>query len=412
MRRSVYFLALCLVLNAASAADWPQWRGLRRDGLTPETFPNLAALPDPGSAVWKIKIGGGFSSPVVAGEKLVFLDEDGKNEVVHCLDAKTGKVLWQMPYAQKFQDEWGAGPRATPIIDGDRVYIQSCDGHFRCLALENGKEKWSVSFEKDFGVKFLGSKANEGTASRRGNNGSPVVDGASVIVPVGATDGATVVSFDKMTGAVQWKSGSEETAYSSLMVADLAGRRQVVAFAADSLMGMDRANGTLLWRVPLRTNAKRHAATPVIAGDRVIVNSHSIGLLCLKISAEGGGFQAKREWLNPQLKINLSTPVLTGNTLFSQGTSGQFVAVDLGTGRILWSKDGFGKENSSVIAAGNKLIVLTDAGQLYLLEANPVEYKELASAQIAGKNWNYPALSGGCLYVRDGRELACHKLAN
>src|ERR1043166_232686 len=124
-------------------------------------------------------------------------------------------------------DEWGGGPRSTPLIDSDRLYVQSCDGEFRCLNLADGKDLWSVSFEKDFGVKFLGSKVNEGTATRRGNNGWGVIEGERLTLPVGSTQGASLVCFNKLSGKVLWKAGSDEAAYSSLMIATLAGMRQV-----------------------------------------------------------------------------------------------------------------------------------------------------------------------------------------
>src|SRR5207249_1190634 len=150
--------------------------------------------------------------------------------------------------------------------------------------LADGKVIWGTSFEKDFGVKFVGSKANEGTASRRGNNGSGVIDGERVVVPVGSTNGASLVCFNKRTGAILWKSGDDEAAYSSLMVATLAGVKQVVAFTAEALLGAGLETGKILWRVPLQTNAKRHAASPVIVDDHVMVNSHTFGLICLKVS--------------------------------------------------------------------------------------------------------------------------------
>jgi len=196
------------------AGDWPQWHGPSRDCRIPDGEPLPASLPGDLKAVWKTPVGSGFSSPVVAGGRLVYLDENGKEEVAHLLDAATGKEIWKVPFADRFEDEWGAGPRSTPFVDGDRVYAQSCSGEFRCFALADGKVIWGTSFQKDFGVKFLGSKASSGTATRRGNNGSGIVDGGAVIVPVGSTEGATLVAFDKLTGKILWKSGDDEAAYS------------------------------------------------------------------------------------------------------------------------------------------------------------------------------------------------------
>jgi outer membrane protein assembly factor BamB len=300
------------------------------------------------------------------------------------------------------------------LIDGDRVFVQSCKGEFRCLNLSTGKTNWGVSFERDFGVKFLGSKANEGTAARRGNNGSPLVDGDSIIVPVGATDGATLVCFDKASGKVLWKAGNDEAAYSSPVVATLAGVKQVVAFTADHLIGVDRENGNLLWSVPFRTNAKRHAATPLIFGDTVIVSSHSIGLVATKIVREGNLVRATPLWANQTLKINLSTSVRVGDVLYGQGAGQTFFCASAITGETKWKSTwpgANGTENTSTIVVGDKLLALTDMGELVLLAADPKQYTELSRIQVCGKNWNFPALADGRLYVRDSRELICYDLA-
>ncbi len=405
---------ICLLIGLnLMASDWPQWHGPTRDGRIPDNAPLPASLPKDLKARWKIPVGGGHSSPVVADGKLVYLDEDGTNEVAHLLDAKTGQELWHETFADRYEDEWGAGPRSTPTIDGDRVYVQSCNGEFRCLARADGKTIWGVSFEKDFGVKFLGSKANEGTASRRGNNGSSVVDGGAVVVPVGCAGGASLVCFDKRDGKVLWKAGEDEAAYSSPVVATLAGVKQVVYLSADSLMGVERADGKVLWRQPLTTNAKRHACTPVVLGDTVTVNSHTFGTLCFRIVKDGTNLKAVEAWRNNELKTNLATAGLVEDHLYNQGPNKDYVCFSAKTGERKWAQDGFGlgkKDYSSTIVAGKNLLVLTEDGTLLLLAARPAKYTELGRLQVCGNTWSFPAYADGKLYVRDGRQLACYDL--
>jgi outer membrane protein assembly factor BamB len=288
--------------------------------------------------------------------------------------------------------------------------VQSGRGEFRCLDLANGKIIWGTSFEKDFGVKFLGHKAKEGTAARRGNNGTAVVDGEDVIVPVGSTDGATLVCFNKLNGKIIWKSGNEEAAYSSPQVATLAGVKQVVYLSADSLSGFDRTSGKILWHVPLQTNAKRHAATPVIFENTVIVNSHTFGLISTKIIRDGMEMKAQQAWVNANLLINLSTPVRVGNYLYSQGPDKDYICADVRDGGRKWEAPGFGIQNSSTIVVGKNLLVLTDRGELVLLAPDAQTFKTLGRTQACGKNWNFPALSGSRLFVRDARELICYEL--
>ena len=415
MKRFASILISCALLAAMRlpAGDWPQWHGPTRDCRLPDTEPVPTALPNDLKPDWKIPVGGGFSSPVVAGSKAAYLDENGQQEVAHLIDATTGKEIWNAAFADRFEDEWGAGSRSTPFIDGDRVYVQSCNGEFRCLGLADGKVIWGTSFGKDFGVRFLGAKANSGTATRRGNNGSGIVDGDAVIVPVGSTDGATLVSLDKRNGRMIWKSGNDEAAYSSPLVASLAGVKQIVYLSADSLAGYDPASGKILWRVPLNTDAKRHACSPVIVGDTVTVNSHTFGTLCFKITRDGNGWKAERPWANPELKTNLATAVAFGDCFYNQGANRDYVCFDGKTGALRWSQPGFGqgkKDYSSSILAGKNLLVLNEEGALLLLKADSAKYTELGRAQVCGNTWSFPAYADGKLYVRDGRQLACYSL--
>ena len=406
---------LAASVSSLWAGDWPQWHGPTHNGYAPADSPAVTALPKELKPVWKIAIGGGFSSPIIVGDNLVYLDEQEGKEVAHLILTGSGKEVWHTPYANAFQDEWGTGPRATPFIDGDRLYVESCEGEFRCLNLAEGKTIWGTSFEKDFGVKFLGSKANEGTATRRGNNGSGVIEGDRLILPVGSTSGASLVCFHKITGKVLWKAGSDEAAYSTPIIATIAGVKQLVAFTADALLGADLETGKILWRVPFKTGAKRHAASPVIVGDTVVVNSQTIGLVATKISNDSGGLKASQAWVNKSLKINLATPVLAGQYLYSQGVNQDYICADAQTGELKWSQPGFGGANqaySSTIVVGKNLLVLTYEGQLLLLAADPSKYTEWGRLQVCGKTWSFPAYANGKLFVRDGRQLLCVELTN
>ena len=414
--KALAFVILLFTADSAypAAFDWPQWRGPNRDGHAAPGSPVPDKLPSEVKPLWRLEIGGGFSSPIVAADTLYYLDEADGQEVAHAVDASTGREKWRLPYAAVFEDEWGKGPRSTPMVDGERLYVQACNGEFRCLRATDGKVLWQTSFEKDFGVKFLGSKANEGTASRRGNNGSGVIDGNRLILPVGGQNRNSLVAFDKLTGKVLWQTGNDEAAYSSFVVASFAGTRQVLAFTAEALLGANLENGDILWRVPYRTGAKRHAATPVVIGDCVTVNSHTIGLICLSVSRTETGWQAKERWANRSLKINLATPVLVGGCLYSVGTGKNFVCVDAATGEIKWSAPNFGSGNVdyiAVIAIGSRLLALVEDGQLVLLEASPQSCKELGRLQVCGKTWSHPAYANGRLFVRDRRQLLCLELA-
>jgi len=407
------FLLVPGLVAMTALADWPQWRGVGRDGHATSVGWEPSTLPKEAKAVWKVRVGPGHSSPIVFGNRVVYLDESEGQEFVHCLDRNSGRSLWKSALSSSYQDEWGAGPRSTPFVDADRVYAQSCNGEFRCLSLEQGRTIWRVNFE-DFGVKFLGSKAQEGTASRRGNTGSGLIDGPRVIVPVGSTSQGTLFCFDKLTGKVLWKALRDEAAYSSPVLASPGGIRQVIHLTAEGLAGVHAETGEALWQVPLKTAAKRHAATPVVYGNKILVNSYSIGVVCIELAPRSGKMDATIAWQLKDQKINIASPVLVGQHLYSQGANKDFVCVDVAAGALKWAQAGFGlggkKDYSSTIALGRRLLVLTEDGQLLLLDANPDQFRELARLQVCGNTWSHPAYAGGRLYVRDGRELACFDL--
>jgi outer membrane protein assembly factor BamB len=412
-RLSLALGAIVLPALLAQAGDWPQWRGPKRDGHPSESI-SLTSLSKDLKPLWRMPVGSGFSAPIVVEDAVIYADQQDGKEILHRVDAASAKQTWQSEVAEAAGDEWGSGPRSTPFVDGDRVYYQSMSGEFRCVNLADGKTRWGFAF-KDYGINF-NTKAGEGTAARRGNNGSGVIEGDNVYIPVGAK-GASVVCRNKLTGKEVWKTLDDEAAYSSFVVATLAGKKQLIAFTAEALTGLDLQTGAQLWRVPFRTGAKRHACTPVINGDTVTVTSQSIGLVCTKITREGDGFAATQLWVNKPLNINLATPVLVDGHFYVYGPvrTKDYVCVDAQSGATKWTQGGFGigkdqTDYASTIAVGKNLLILTYDGQLVLIAANPGKYTELGRVQVCGKTWSYPALANGKLYVRDGRELQCFDL--
>ena len=406
------FCSAALVLAAhAHAADWAQWRGPNRDG---HLAASIATLPKEAKPLWSIPVGSGQASPIVASGKLIYLDEQNGQEVAHAVDLKTGKELWQTPVGQSeaFENAYGTGPRCTPLIDGDRLYVQTCRGEFSCLGLADGKKIWRTDFDKDWAAPFFGNKsrdpeAGQTAARRHGNNGSPVIDGDRVFVPVGSPTKGTLVAFDKKTGKVLWAAGKENTAYSSLVVGTLAGTRQVVHLTGDSLMGVDAATGKILWQTPVKTGAKRHVLTPILADDSVTISSSSVGLTKFAITKDSGGYKAEPAWKNDKIKITLATPVLVNGHLYGLGTGGnktEFICADFKTGELKWSQPGFG-DYAAIIAAGDKLLVQDMTGTMLLLKASPEKFEELGRLQVCGNTWSHPAIAEGKLYQRDKKQL-------
>jgi outer membrane protein assembly factor BamB len=303
------------------------------------------------------------------------------------------------------------------LIDGDRVYVQSSGGEFSCLSLLDGKKIWGFSFGADYGATFIGNKSNDPgakeTASRRhGNNGCAVIDGDRIFIPVGSVNGATLVCYDKKTGKELWRAGTDNTAYSSVQVATLAGVRQAVHFTADALMGVDVTSGKILWRVPLKTGAKRHACTPVIGPDSVVVASTSIGTQRFHIVKHGTDVAAEPAWANTACKTILGTPTLLGKFLFTLGPTDHtdLECLDFETGKQIWAQPGFG-DYASLTTVNDKILALNSTGELILIKADPTSYVELGRVQLCAKTWASPAYADGKIYVKDEGHLTAFALA-
>lgn len=405
-------LVLVLVLDAARAADWPRWRGPANDGHAPAGTPPIATLPAEPRVLWQVPAGPGLASPVVAGGVVLAFEAQDGMETLRAFDAQTGAERWRAAIDEPFSDSQGpTGPRSTPLVDGDRAYAVSCRGELQCRALADGKLIWRVNYLTNFGASFTGEKGNTPGAARHGNNGSPLVDGDHLLACPGGTNGAGVVCLDKRTGAVVWKSLDDMAGYVPPVVAELAGRRQVIAFTAEGVVGLDRRDGRELWRVPVKTAFARHAATPVVVGDLVIAGSHQAGLLGLRVTAAGDGCQVTTVWTSKEAAPNFASPVAVDGHVYGLGPAKNVVCVEAATGALKWSQPGVfttsaDKAFGGFLAVGPRILTLTDAGELVLFDADPAAYRERGRAQVAGVNWCNPALADGVLYMRDGLKQA------
>ncbi len=357
-------------------------------------------------------IGDGFASPVVADGRAFYLDNKDGQEIAHAVDAATGRELWNTKIYSSHKDGFGIGPRCTPVVDGDRVYVQSAKGEFQCLGVAEGKVRWRKNFVDDFGAIYIGEKGKASGASRHGAAGAPIIDADNIIAQVGSEQGASLVAFNKMTGDVIWKSQNDQTAYAPPIIADLAGVRQLIAFTAEALIGLDPRDGKLLWRVPMKTALGRHVTTPVVWNDLVIVASHQIGLVATRVTAKGSDFDATEAWVNKKAAMNFSSPVLVGEHLYGLGPARNVVCIAAETGQIAWEQTGLvhtspDRAEAAFLVMGKNVLMLSDAGELILFAADPQSYSEAGRTQVSGNNWCNPAYADGRLYLRDARELLC-----
>jgi len=423
MKAVIKSLILFLVLiHAVVAGDWPQWRGINRDGFVQSEKP-LSQLPSNPKKLWQVSVGKGQGGLVIAGGRLAMCHEkivNGKPmETAALIDASSGKILWETPYSESWQytNVYGPGPRTAPMIDGDLLFCQSAKGVLACISLKDGNLIWSREYAKDFGAKWFGGNApgSSGTAaSRHGNNGAPVTDAKYIYAPAGGHDGASLVCLEKTTGKLVWKSGSDYAAYSGLMLGELGGVQQIIMVTAGNMKGFRLEDGKELWSVPVKTGAARNIVTPILHEDTVTMASHTVGTFQVRISNSGDGQKVVEIWRNKDVRTNITTPVLKDGYIYGLGTSrgknSEFVCLNHKTGKTMWSKRGY-DDYASVICMGDSLLIHGSRGALTLLKATPNAYTEIGRLDEASQlSWNFPVYSGGVLYLKDGIKEGGNKL--
>lgn len=399
------------------AEDWPQWRGPTADGHLPPKHWQPAKLPTSPKTLWKASLGEGVGSPVVADGRVFILEQAIDKEVLRAFDATTGKDLWKHTLDKAYGDAQGKGPRSTPTVSGDRIYATSCRGEFHCLNVKDGKLLWKKNFVEDYGALFYGETKDflANGASRHGNNGSPLRYGKDIILQAGGTNGASFVSLNQTSGKENWRSENDQAGYAGAYLGKIAGVQQAVFFTAHGVVGLNPANGKLLWRFPIETKFARHVTTPVVVGDIVMVSSHAHGVFGIRISKEGKGFKAEQAWLNKNATINFACPVTVGEYLYGLGPTKNIVCLNTKSGEITWSKDGLinsaaSKAYAGMLVVGKDIVMLTDTGALIQFAADPKEYREISRTQVCGNNWTNPALADGVLYVRDNKFISAVSL--
>jgi outer membrane protein assembly factor BamB len=393
--------------------DWPQWRGVHRDGVSEEAA-ILLDWPDDGPKVlWRADCGEGYSSVAVAKGQAFTLgsNSDLHQEIVFCWDAATGKEIWRHEYEAGFIDrQQGSGPRSTPTIDGDRVYTVGATGILHCLDVATGKSLWPkpIDLLKEFYAKN----------TQWGVSFSPLVEGDLLLTNPGASQGNSIVAFNKMTGEVMWRTLDDPAGYSSPVAATAAGMRQVLFFTGAGLVSLSPADGKLLWRFPWDTSFQVNSATPLVfragegkeTSDYVFISSgYSKGCALLKIVAGADGNPGVEKVYSSNLMRNHFNSSVRQDDYLYGFDDAQLRCLNLLTGKKVWSKGGFQK-GSLILVAGH-LIVLGENGQLALVEATPKEFREVASSKIfyepGKRTFTPPSFAHGRLYLRDQKEVVC-----
>jgi outer membrane protein assembly factor BamB len=399
-RLAVLLLPVATVL----AQDWPQWRGPNRDGVVHGvTVP--AKWPRTLKEEWRVTVGEGVSSPVVAGGKVYVFTRQRDDEMVLCLDIATGTVNWRSePYRAPYQwwpgeGTFSKGPRSTPTVAEGRIYTAGVRGVLSCLDAKTGKLLWRKESKE---------------RPPYGGPASPLVADGLCIVHLGCggkDDGLT--AFDALTGEVKWRlaDGSRPGSGSPLFV-DLAGQRQVVGLTSWDLLGVSAATGKKLWVVRLDGSEKN--STPVLYKDLIIFADYKERPRAIRLEKGDKGITPKEVWRGDGPAPYMSSPVLAGDLLFGMSvhSRGCFFCLDARSGKTLWQSDerlGFGF--ASVLNAGDAWLFLTERGRLVVVKPNRRAYEPVAEYHVSDtQTWAHPVFLGDRLLIRDAAALRSFRI--
>lgn len=396
------FLSPVLVAQA----DWPQFLGPQRDGSTAATNLGAGAWPKEGlRTVWQMKVGAGFAGPVVADRKALIFHRLDVQETLTCLDAVSGRQLWQGGYRTEYRDDFGfdEGPRGTPAVAKGKVFTYGADGMLQAWNVDDGHKLWSVDAKATLGARkgFFGRVC------------SPLVEGDLVVVNIGGRDGAGLVAFDVATGKVRWKVTDDEASYASPVAATVAGRRRIYAITREALVGINPTNGTLAfrldWRPPMHASVS--AATPLVIDDSIFLSaSYGTGATLLRVRDD----KPEKLWsADEALSNHYATSVHHDGFLYGfdgrQEQGCDLRCVELKTGKVRWSEGGL--RAGTVTLVGRQLLVLTEQGELIRATASPDGFKAIGRAQILPLGVRaHPAVASGRIYARSKDRFVCVEL--
>lgn len=402
-RWSAFLFIGALTPSTVFAQDWNQWRGANRDAVVASfTPPN--AWPDKLKPIWKVQVGIGHSSPVVAGKHVFVHSRKEDNEVVSCFDLDTGKQIWTDSYPTPYTMNpaavtHGKGPKSTPVVHNDKLFTLGISGIFSCYDISTGKLRWRKEF----------SKTNKSTSPHFGTAMSPIVDRGLVIVHVGGHDSGTMAAFDENTGDMRWSWSGDGPGYASPIVVEIDGTRQVVTQTQQRIVGVSVSSGKLLWEIPFETEYVQNIVTPVAYKQTLILSGLDKGIFAIKPVLRGQTWVTEQVWRNPEISMYMSSPVVSGDSIYglSHKRKGQFFCIDARTGKTQWLSNGREGDNSAAVVAGQFLLMLTDGAELVVVRADPRQFEVIKKYTVADSaTWAHPVLLGKRVLIKDVSSLA------
>ena len=373
--------------------EWSQWRGPSRDGISEETG-LLQEWPKSGPPLaWRSNgVGNGYSSFSTSGGRLYTLGARAGIEYVIALDRATGKKVWETQNGRRFENDRGDGPRSTPTVEGDRLYVLGGNGDLTCLEHATGKKIWSVNIVQRFG----------GVNPYWGYSESPLILGDRILVNTGGR-GAGIAAVSTADGSTLWRQHNDGAGYSSPMLMRTGSLNQVIFFTEDRALAVDPRDGRLLWSYNKANNGTANIATPIVRGTRVFVSSdYGTGGALLDVRAAGNLATANEVYFTRDMRNHHASSVLVGDHLYGFSSS-ILTALMFDTGKTVWRDRSVGK--GSLIFADGRLYLYSEDSVVGLAEASPAGYREHGRFTLAQQSglptWSHPIIAGGLLIIRD-----------
>jgi len=395
--------ALIPVLPAADLV-WPGLLGPQRDGWV-EHFKIPARWPKQLKKEWSVEVGAGYGTPLVEGQRVYQHARQGEEEVIWCVDLASGKQIWRKSYKNPFKiggggERHGKGPKSCPVMADGRLFTLSITGMIHAWDVESGSLLW----RKDYRGKWeKGNQPNWGVST------SPIVDGERLIVHLGNDGVGALMAFDVKSGREVWSQGEHGTSYSSPLLVEIAGVRQVVQWNHETLAGVESRTGKLLWEYPApHRSHNQNMPTPVFHKGRILLGGENRGIKCLEPLLKDGKWSVNRLWHQRKVALDMSTAVINGDHLYgmSHFKMGQIFCLDPRDGTIRWLSEGRVGQNVAFLALEGHVAALRANGELRIIAADPAAYRARAAYRVApDQTWAPPVLLDSKILIKDLNRL-------
>lgn len=393
---SVFILSISVL--TCKAQDWPQWRGTNRDGKV-TGFKSPPTWPQQLNHTWKVTVGLGDATPALLNNKLYVFTRQGENELLQCLDAATGKQLWQSAGYPAVAVTGPAashpGPRSSVSVADGKVVTVGIGGDIACFDASSGKLLWRNEEYKNAVPQFFTGM-------------SPLISSGICYAHLGGPKTGQFIAFDLSTGAVKWKVEGEGPAYGSPVLITTDGSKQIVFQAQTKLVSLNAGDGKQLWEfaTPVGTGRVQNAASPVADQNRIYFTGLNNGFNAIEIKKDGNSFVVNKLWSNPDLTTSYNTPLLKDGFLYGLSNQSRLFCINASSGQTAWLDNTALQNFGSVVDAGSVIVVLTSNSNFVVLKPDGQKYSQVALIKLSETPiYAHPILSGNRIFIKDNESL-------